>query len=248
MLKKLSIITVFTLSFTAAFAQKYTNKDLIGRWQNARVKGGNITFLTDSTGLWLSDSGFLYNKMNYSTKVKKDIVELKFTYEINRKHPKYTRFTLKFLNDSTLLMRYLWGIPKDADTSNKKFAVYKKIRKELPGTETRYPSYKDILGVWGSKMKDTTRFQKFTFVDTNTLYIQTSTQGLNKFRYTIDFKKQPIPLDVYYQDKLVKQCFIAFYNRDQMRLEHFEANKRPDHFTVFGGNAHLYRQKEKSLE
>ncbi|MFD2146006.1 hypothetical protein [Mucilaginibacter antarcticus] len=99
----------------------------------------------------------------------------------------------------------------------------------------------------GSKLKDTTRYEKFTFVDTSTLYIQTSTQGLNKLRYTIDFKKQPIPLDIYYQDKLIKQCFIGFYNRDAIRLEHFEPNKRGDHFTVFGGNAHLYREKEKAV-
>ncbi|MFD2146005.1 hypothetical protein [Mucilaginibacter antarcticus] len=111
---------------------------------------GNVTFLTKSTGLWLSNDGFLYNKMNYSTNDRKDVIELKFTYEIDRKHPKYARFKIKFLNDSTFLMRYLWGIPKNADTSNKKVAVYKKIKKELPDTEMRYPTYKDILGVWGA--------------------------------------------------------------------------------------------------
>jgi hypothetical protein len=244
MLKKLSLIVFLLANAAFANAQQFTAKDLIGRWQNARVKTGNIAFFTESTGAWLTNDGLLYNKMNYSTKARKDIIEWKFTIQPNRKHPSYVRFTLKFLNDSTLLMRYLWGVPKDADTSSKKVSVYTRIKKELPGTEMRYPDYKDLIGVWGSKLKDTTRFQKFTFVDTSLVYTQTSTQGLNKLRYVVDFKQQPIAVDMYYQNQLVKQCFIAFYNKDAMRIEFFNPGKRPDHFTFFGGNAHLYRDKK----
>lgn len=246
MFKTLSLIVC--LLFTAAFAnaQQFTAKDLIGRWQNARLKNHDMVFYTDSTGARLDADGFLYAKMTYSAKVKKDIIELKLTYEPNRKHPTYLRPYVKFLNDSTFIIRNGWAIPKGADTSNKKVAVYTRIKKEIPGSEVRYPGYNDILGTWRSKMKDTTRYQKFTFVDSTILYTQTSTQGLLKFKYIIDFKHQPITLDMYYEDRLVKQCFIAFYNKEAMRIEYFDVNKRPDHFTFFGGNAHLYREKEKA--
>jgi hypothetical protein len=244
MLKRLTLIVLLLANATFTNAQQFTAKDLIGRWQNARSKTRNVAFFTDSTGAWLTDDGLLYNKMNYSTKPRKDLIEWKFTIQPNRKHPSYVRFTVKFLNDSTILMRYLWGVPKDADTSNKKVSVYTRIKKELPGTEMRYPDYKDLLGAWRSKMRDTSRFQKFIFTDTSTLYIETSAQGLHKMKYVVDFKQQPITLDIYYQDKLINQCYIAFYNEDAMRIEYFKAGKRPDHFTFFGGNAHLYRDKK----
>jgi hypothetical protein len=244
MLKTLPLILFLLANSAITKAQEFTAKDLIGRWLNVKNQTGNLAFFTNATGAWLNADGFLYNKMNYTTKLNKDVIELKFTVQPNRKHPKYTKFTLRFLNDSTFVVRYLWGVPKDADTSDKKFAVYTRIKKELPGTEMRYPAYKDLIGAWGSKLRDTTRYQKFTFVDTSTFYIETSAQGLHKMKYVVDFKQQPITLDIYYQDKLINQCYLAFYQKDAIRLEYFDANKRKDHFTIFGGNTFLYRDKK----
>jgi hypothetical protein len=246
MLKKLNLFVFLFLNVITVNAQQFGIKNFIGRWQNARTKNHDLVFYTDSTGARLGPDGFLYAKFKYAAKARKDIIDLKLTYEPGRKHPSYLRAYVKFLNDSVFIVRNGWAIPKNADTSNKKVAVYTRIKNETAGTAMRYPNYNDILGVWASKIKDTTKFQKFTFVDTTTLYIQTSTQGLNKFRYTVDFKKQPITVDIFYKDKLMKQCFIAFYNKDEIRLEHFEPNKRPDHFTVFGGNSQLYREKPKA--
>ncbi|MBC7398399.1 MAG: hypothetical protein H7289_00525 [Mucilaginibacter sp.] len=243
MAKRILIILILLVTTGAIYAQQYTSKNLLGRWESTRNKASNIVFLTDSTGAFLASDGFIYNRMNYSAKVNKDIVEFKYTVDPTRKHPRYAHPQIKFLNDSIFLFRMMWGIPKNADTSNKKVAVYKRI-KELPGTEMRIPNSKDILGVWGSKFKDTTKFQKFTFADKNTVYIQTSTQGIHKLRYTIDFTQQPITLDIYDGNRVMKQGFIGFYGKDVIRVEFFEKDKRGDHFTVFGGNAFLYRDKK----
>lgn len=243
MIKRILIALLIIVNSAALYAQQYSPKDLIGRWENTRHKTSNVVFLTDSTGAWLASDGFIYSKMNYSAKVNKDIIELKFTTDPTRKHPNYVRPYIKFINDSTIIMRAGWAIPKGADTSNKKVGVYKRI-KQLPGTEMREPTYKDILGVWVSKLKDTTRFQKFTFVDKSIVYIQTSTQGLHKLKYTIDFNQIPAALDIYDSDKVIKECFLAFYSKDIIRLEFFEKDKRGDHFTALGANANLYRDKK----
>jgi len=243
MIKKILLAILVLINSDVLYAQQYTAKDLIGRWENTRYKTSNVLFLTDSTGAWLAADGFTYSKMNYSAKVNKDIIELKFTTDPTRKHPNYVRPYIKFINDSTIIMRVGWAIPKDADTSNKKIAVFKRI-KQLPGTEMRNPTYKDILGVWVGKQKDTTKFQKFTFVDKNIVYIQTSTQGLHKLKYTIDFNQTPAALDIYDGDRVIKECFLGFYSKDIIRLEFFEKDKRGDHFTAFGANARLYRDKK----
>jgi hypothetical protein len=244
MIKRILITLILVVSTAAVYAQQYTAKNLIGQWQETRRKQTNIVFNTDSTGMWLGADGFLYNKMTYSAKVNKDIIELKYTTQINRKNPSYFRPYIKFLNDSIFLIRLGWAIPKDADTTNKKVAVFKRIKKDFLVSNMRYPNYSDILGAWTSKLKDTTKFQRFTFVDTSTVYIQTSSQGMNKLKYIVDFKQQPITMDIYNGNILIKQCFLEFYNKDSMRLEFFEKDKRGDHFTVFGGNAHLYRDKK----
>jgi hypothetical protein len=243
MMKRLLITLIILINIGAVYAQQYTTKNLLGQWESTRNKDYNIVFLTDSTGAFLASDGFIYNRMNYSTKANKDVIEMKYTIDPTRKHPRYAHPQIKFLNDSIFLLRMMWGIPKNADTSNKKVAVYKRI-KELPGTAMRLPNYKDILGVWGSKFKDTTKFQKFTFADKSTVYIQTSTQGIHKLRYTIDFTQQPITLDIYDGDRVVKQGFVGFHGKDIIRVELFEKDKRGDHFTVFGPNAYLYRDKK----
>jgi hypothetical protein len=247
MLKKLYLILLLIICGSAAQAQIYSAKNLAGRWQSTRHKNSNMIFTSDSTGAWIDSSGFISNRFKYKTSTQKrgdQQMDFKFTIQLNRKKPSYDYGYIKFLNDSIFLIRlHSWSIPKDTDTSNKKVSVFRKITTAVSESDLRYATYNDLIGVWSSKLKDTSKFQKFTFVDTNTLYIQTSTQGLNKFRYVVDFKKQPITVDVYYQDKLAKQCFIGFYSKDIMRLEHFDPHKRKDHFTFFGGNAHLYREK-----
>lgn len=243
MSKRIVTILILIGSATIACAQHYTPKNLLGRWESTRNKDANVVFLTDSTGAWLAADGFVSHMMKYSAKANKDVIEMKYTVDPTRKHPSYGHPQIKFLNDSIFLYRLMWGIPKNADTSNKKVIVFKRI-KELPGTAMRLPNYKDILGVWGSKFKDTTKFQKFTFTDKNTVYIQTSAQGIHKLRYTMDFTQQPITIDIYDDDKILKQGLLGFYGKDILDIEFFETGKRGDHFTTFGGNTFLYRDKK----
>jgi hypothetical protein len=48
------------------------------------------------------------------------------------------------------------------------------------------------------------------FIRLFSIIIITSTQGLHKLRYTMDFTRQPIPMNIYDGDRIVKQGFLGF--------------------------------------
>ncbi|NNU34339.1 hypothetical protein HK413_09630 [Mucilaginibacter sp. S1162] len=87
MVKKILITLVIIINTGAVYAQQYTAKDLIGRWQEVRNKKINICFLTDSTAAWIMNDGLLHYKINYTTRLDKDIIRLKYTPEIDREKP-----------------------------------------------------------------------------------------------------------------------------------------------------------------
>lgn len=247
MVKKILIPLILIINIATAYAQQYTPKNLIGHWREARRKQVNIFFLTDSTGAWVANDGFVHNKMNYTAKADKDIIELKFTTQINTKHPKYSHPQIKFLNDSVFLIRMMWGIPKNADTTNKKVAVFVKVKNETPGTEMRLPTYKDLLGQWLSRFKKDTGKVVLNFIDSNRVIRKTATSVV-LMNYVTNFKTQPATIDFYEKDKLLKQAFLLFQSRNDLRIEYFDPGKRKDHFTVFGENNSFIREKPISYE
>jgi len=244
MTKKILITLFFIVNAAGVYAQQYTVKDLIGHWREARHKQANIYFLTDSTGVWVGNDGFLYNKMNYTAKANKDIIELSYTIQIDAKKPKYAHPYIKFLNDSTFLIRFGWSIPNNADTTNKKVAVFVKDKKEIPGAAIKLPTYKDLLGQWVLTFKNEPRESKLNFIDSNRVIKKTATSA-TLMDYVVDFTKQPITMDFYVGGKLINQTFWLFEGPNNALIEFFDPGKRKDHFTTFGKN-YLYK-REKPL-
>lgn len=244
MTKKMLIILILLINAGVVSAQQYTAKDLIGRWQEARRKQTNVVFLTDSTGAWIMNDGLIHSKMNYTAKADKDIIELKFTTQINAKNPEYLHPQIKFINDSVFLIRMMWGMPKNADTTNKKVTVFVKVKKEVPGTAMRLPSYKDLLGQWVNIFKKDTTGAKLNFIDTNRVIKKTSA-SVTLMDYVVDFTKQPVTIDFYIRGQLVRQSYLIFESPNDFRIEDFDPGKRKDHFTAFGRN-YMYR-REKPL-
>ncbi|NNU34338.1 hypothetical protein HK413_09625 [Mucilaginibacter sp. S1162] len=139
-------------------------------------------------------------------------------------------------------MRSLWGIPKDADSTNEKVSVFVKIKNPVPGTEMRLPTYKDLLGQWVLMFKNEPRSSKLEFVDSKHVIRKTSTTAL-ELDYVADFTKQPITIDFYINNNLINQSYILFNSKDDIRLENFDPGKRKDHFTAFGQNYGYKREK-----
>jgi hypothetical protein len=244
-MKKLLTTLILLVTIASVSAQHYTPQNLIGHWREARHKQVNMFFLTDSTGAWVANDGFVHNMMNYTAKADKDIIELKFTTQINTKHPRYSHPQIKFLNDSVFLIRMMWGIPKNADTTNKKVAVFVRVKNEMPGTEMRLPSYKDVLGQWLSTFKKDTGKVVLNFIDSNRVIRKTATSA-TLMNYVANFTTQPITIDFYVGSKLLNQAFLLFRSRNDLRIEYFDPGKRKDHFTVFGQNNMFTREKRFS--
>ncbi|MDB5002681.1 MAG: hypothetical protein JWQ34_906 [Mucilaginibacter sp.] len=248
-MKKRILITLILLVNTALlYAQSYSAKDLVGRWQSSRFKNSNIIFTSDTTGAWLDKGGFVLNRFKYIPAIQKvgdRQMNFKFTTQLNRKKPSFERGYIKFLNDSVILLRInSWDIPKDADTTNKKVGVYLKIKQPMTGTEMHLPIYKDLLGQWGNSFKGKISDHKFIFVDDKTVYYKDTTH-LIKLRYVVDFRQQPIPVDFYSGQKLVKQMYLGFYTTDRIRIQSFNNYNRGGHFNVFGNNAFFVREKKE---
>lgn len=149
MFKKLLFIIVLIAGFTAVHAQTYTAGTLVGRWEFTRNKKANVVFTSDSTGAWLQQDGFIFNRFKYTCGIQKPgdrYMEFKFTIEPKRQHPKYVSGYIKILNDSTALMRIGWPIGKVADTTYQHGAVLRRIKQSSSNNAPRSPTYKDLLG------------------------------------------------------------------------------------------------------
>lgn len=248
MVSKIFSIVTLIITATAAHAQTYTAKNLAGRWQFVRNKKANVLFTSDSTGAWLQQDGLIFNRFKYTCSIQDPgdkYMEFRFTVELNRKHPKHVSGYIKFLDDSTALLRIGWPISKGADTTYKKASVLKRIKQPLLRNAPRLPTYKDLLGKWLTYSKKRGVSSGIRFIDSiHAVHIIGDKQQL--VNYKIDFTQQPIPIDFYSGTQLT-QGYIAFYSIDRIRVELFKQGKpRPDHFRVFGQNIDLTRQKDEA--
>jgi len=246
MTRKILIAILLTGGCFSSRAQTYTAKDLIGRWEFTRTKKTHIIFTSDSTGAWLQQDGFVFNRFKYTCSVQKpddNYMTFKFTIEPKRKHPKYVSGYIKLLNDSAALLRIGWPIGKGADTTYKKAAVLSKIKQPLWNNAPRLPTYKDLLGNWRTYFKKKVMSTGIRFIDSvHAVYIYSDKEQV--MSYQINFTQQPSPID-FSVNSCVLHGYLVFYSYDYFRLELFEPDKdRPDHFTVFGHNTILQRQKD----
>jgi hypothetical protein len=236
----------------SARAQQDNYKRLTGRWRTRYSNGkfGDMQFLTDSTGALLFPSGLLcaYINIKYTPNTKPGIIKLKYTIDIHReKHRNFRDAKIKFLNDSTFLYGYRGSLADNADTNNKKVLVFKRVRFEKPGTQLRLPTYHDLIGDWTTyhKSKTTTRI---TFIDENRVRF-TLGDFIKELNYKVDFTKQPIPIDFYYEGHpKILPAFLMFTimmdGKEVLWLETFTRNNRGDHLMKLGQNALFVRNSE----
>ncbi|HEY9534724.1 MAG TPA: hypothetical protein VIQ77_09320 [Mucilaginibacter sp.] len=246
MIRKIIITLSLIIACIGGQAQTYTAKDLIGRWEFSRNKKANLIFSSDSTGAWLQQDGFIFNRFKYTSGTQKPgdrYMEFKFTIEPKRKHPKYVSGYIKLLNDSVALMRIGWPIGKNADTTYKHGAVLRKIKQPLLSNAPRLPTYKDLLGNWRTYFKKKVMSTGVRFIDSIHV-VFTYTDRERAMNYQINFTQQPTPID-FSDGSGVFHGYLVFESYNYIRLELFEPdNERPDHFTVFGHNTIMQRQKD----
>ncbi|MDB5124529.1 MAG: hypothetical protein JWP94_2658 [Mucilaginibacter sp.] len=249
------VIFIFLIITISAHAQQDNYKRLTGRWRAHYSNGkfGDMQFLTDSTGALLFPNGLLiaYINIKYERSVKNGILRLKYTVDIHRKsHPNYVDAEIKFVNDSIFLYRVRGSIPDNADTTSKKIYVFKKIRLEQPEAQLRFPDYRDLIGDWTTyhKAKTTTRI---TFIDENRVRFILG-DSIKELNYKIDFTKQPIPIDFYYEGHpKTLPAFLMFIDlfdgTEGLWIEMFTRNNRGDHLMKLGQNALFVRDLGKSV-
>jgi hypothetical protein len=250
--KFMLIIFIFLIMAVAARAQQNNHKSLTGRWRRHYSNGkfGDMQFLTDSTGALLFPNGLLgaYINIKYEPGVKNGIIRLKYTIDIHRKSsPNYVDAEIKFVNDSTFLYRVRGSIPDNADTASKKIYVFKKVRLEQPGTQLHLPTYHDLIGDWTTyhKSKTTTHV---TFIDENRVRF-TLGDSIKELNYKVDFTKQPIPIDFYYEGHpKILPAFLMFIDvfdgTKGLWIEKFTRDNRGDHLMKLGQNALFIRKGE----
>ena len=253
MLKKSLTILLFLLTALATQAQRRSLKDLYGRWR-ATYPGGkssDLQFLTDSTGAFLSATGVLSSYINYSADFKKDIIKLRYTIDINRKeHRNYADVDIKFLNDSTYLLKFAGAFPEHPDSSTKKLLIYRKLKSVKPGTELRYPTYHDLIFKWSAYFDNKPTKNKVIFTDES--HVTFKVRGIVKeMNYKVDFTKQPIPIDFYLKEKpKTLQAFLIvesrIYGEELLWIELYPKNNRGDHFQMLGHNGLFKKDKADS--
>lgn len=246
MIRKLIFAIILMAGTAAANAQTYTAKDLAGRWEFIHNKKANVLFSSDSTGAWLQQDGFIFNRFKYTCGIQKPgdrYMDFKFTVEPKRTHPKYVSGYIKLLNDSTALIRIGWPIGKGADTSYQHGAVLRKIKQPSWNDAPRLPTYKDVLGDWRTYFKKKVMATGVRFID-SIHAVFTYTDREQAMTYHINFTQQPTPID-FTAGSQVLHGYLVFHSYDYIRLELFPSDKdRPDHFTVFGHNTIMQRQKD----
>lgn len=230
MIKKVLFTLILICNIALADAQQFTVKNLVGRWQNTREKDLNIVFFNDTAGAFLTNDGFLQNKIRFTSKAKGNVIALKTTNELSSAKPRYYAHYYKFINDSTLITRLVKTIPGNADTTNKDVHVYKRVKQELPGTAMRSHTTKDLLGVWTFAFKDTSDKFQLTFMDDSTVNYYNYRDGARKLKYVVDFTKQPITMELYKDGTLVEQGLLSFYSKSDLLVQFFYPNKRTDRF------------------
>jgi|GEM_PF-6202101 len=254
MLKKLIILLLFLVTASVTQAQLRSAKDLLGRWRTTYTSGkvSDIQFLTDSTGAFLSATGIIDGYIEYTADFKKDIIKFRLTLDIHRaKHRNYGNVEIKFLNDSTFLVKFGGSFPEKADTNTKKLFIYRKLNGIPAGTELRLPTYHDLIGRWSANSEKSKIDNHIVFIDENHLSVKLGdvTRELN---YNVDFTKQPMPIDFYNQDNnKVLQGFLMFDSRlsgdDCLWIEFFPKNNRGDHFEMLGKNG-LFKKVKAEAE
>jgi hypothetical protein len=231
-MKTILVVLILLTNAVLVYAQQYTAKNLLGRWQNTRIKDNNVIFFDESAGAFLTADGMIKDKIKYTVKYDKDIIELKTTTELDSQKPRYFSYYYKLINDSVLISRAEKGIPKNADTSSKDVEVFKRIKHELPGTVVHRSTNKDLLGIW--KYTGTYKINwEANFINDSTLQQINKREGTRILKYVIDFNKQPITIDMYKDKELVEEGLLRFYNKNIIHIQYFYLGKRTDHIKNF---------------
>jgi hypothetical protein len=242
MLKRLLIILLLTAMTLVTHAQSRSAKDLLGRWRTIYPGGkfSDLQFITDSTGAFLFATGLLSNYISYRADFKKDIIALQYTIDINRKkHRNFADVDVKFLNDSTFLMKFGGSFPEHPDSSTNKLLIYHKLKFIEPGTELRFQTSHDLAGKWSS-YHNSKNPNKVVFTDDG--HVVFKINGVEReLNYNVDFTKQPIPIDFYSTgNSKVLQAFLIFdsriYGEELLWIELYPGNNRGDHFEMLGHN------------
>jgi hypothetical protein len=232
MFKKFSLIVFLLANVLVIKAQQFSAKNLIGRWQNTRIKDNNVVFFNESTGAFLISDGMIIDKINYKINADTDVIELKTTTQIESRKPRYVVYYYKMINDSVIMSRAGKPIPKNADTSSKEVNVFKRIKQELPGTAIHLPASKDLLGRW--KYIGLSKIQwELNFINDSTVYQTTKREGAKTLKYIIDFNKQPTTINMYSGKELVEEGLLRFYNKDIIHIQYFYLGKLTDHIKNF---------------
>jgi hypothetical protein len=247
MIRKNVITLSLIIACIGAHAQTYTAKNLIGRWQANGAKNVNMVFTSDTTGAWLNENGLIWMRFKYDTPKPVTAgrpLNFHFIIDLDARRRRHTYSSIKFLNDSVFLIRLGWFMPKGTDTGNQKVMIYTKIKHPAISKAPRLPDYRDLTGRWTTYSKNSGITSGLEFID-STHIIRLVGDKRTMLTYKADFTKQPIIVDLY-NDSKIAEAFMALMSDNELMVETFAPGERPDHFTVFGQNTHLTRQKSET--
>lgn len=246
MKKKILTTMLLMVAFLKFVGAQVLPEKLIGVWELPETHGHKLclVFIDSKNCAYTATNGLVLFNFTYKLAQGNQQLSLKntFPYYIEKNDSSYQLIQLR--NDSTLLINTKNKGKRALSMEGKTVSVLRKMVNVQPENFVKRPTLSNLIGSWYSIIRKDTII-KVEFKTNNVMAIKAykPQSRLNGTTYKADFEKQPMTLDFIDKDENVIKTIFHFQGDSLLYLAGPKDKERRTHFTFFGDNMRLDKQK-----